>query len=147
MKNYVSPVIFDNEELAEGVYATGSGTGADCWTVTKCDCVQNEKGYQVYELGMYHEGGHDSTVSEFRGVISGDVVGNNVRLSPEDTSIYSLKIEGNEYVISRTLHATMEYSVDRVTFKIFVNSDRGGVTLEMPHPTYCNKHLSPNNNY
>ena len=32
MKNYVSPVIFDNEELAEGVYATGSGS--DCWVYT-----------------------------------------------------------------------------------------------------------------
>ena len=35
MKNYVSPVIFDNEELAEGVYATGSGAlkGSSCWKV------------------------------------------------------------------------------------------------------------------
>ncbi|MBR5179706.1 MAG: hypothetical protein IKW90_13030 [Lachnospiraceae bacterium] len=32
MKNYVSPVILDNEELAEGVYASGSGDG--CWTLT-----------------------------------------------------------------------------------------------------------------
>ncbi len=33
MKNYESPVIFDNEELAEGVYATGSGgLGSDCYT-------------------------------------------------------------------------------------------------------------------
>ncbi len=33
MKNYVSPVIFDNEELAEGVYATGSGAGGvGCYT-------------------------------------------------------------------------------------------------------------------
>jgi hypothetical protein len=33
MNNYVSPVIFDNDELAEGVYASGSGAG-DCWTMT-----------------------------------------------------------------------------------------------------------------
>ena len=36
MKNYESPVIYDNEELAEGVYATGSGGGeaTDCWVYT-----------------------------------------------------------------------------------------------------------------
>ena len=36
MKNYESPVIYDNEELAEGVYATGSGGGVTpiCWIFT-----------------------------------------------------------------------------------------------------------------
>lgn len=33
MNDYVSPVVFDNEELAEGVYASGSGN-ADCWVMT-----------------------------------------------------------------------------------------------------------------
>ena len=34
MNKYVSPVIFDNDELAEGVYATGSGADPDCWNIT-----------------------------------------------------------------------------------------------------------------
>lgn len=33
MNNYKQPMIYDNEELAEGVYATGSGMG-NCWQVT-----------------------------------------------------------------------------------------------------------------
>ena len=35
MKNYVSPVILDNEELAEGVYATGSGATGSCYVITE----------------------------------------------------------------------------------------------------------------
>lgn len=35
MKNYVKPVMLDNEEVFEGVYAaSGAGDGADCYTVT-----------------------------------------------------------------------------------------------------------------
>ena len=151
MNNYVSPVIFDNEDLAEGVYATGSGAvGADCWTVTKCDSVQGweaSTGREVYELGMYHDGGHDSTEATFSGVVSGDIVGNNIKLVPEDETIYSISFNGLQYVITRTLHATMEFSQDKVTFKVYVYSDRGGVKLEKPMPTYCDKHVSPNNNF
>lgn len=33
MKNYVKPVVLDNDEIFEGVYAA-SGTGVDCYTVT-----------------------------------------------------------------------------------------------------------------
>ena len=35
MSGYVSPMIIDNDDLAEGVYATGSGgeLGFDCWDV------------------------------------------------------------------------------------------------------------------
>lgn len=33
MKNYVQPVVLDNEEMFEGVY-TASGAGGDCYTAT-----------------------------------------------------------------------------------------------------------------
>ena len=57
MKNYVSPVIFDNEELAEGVYATGSGS--DCWiyTLTHLTPVTNNPGdnYNEFEVKGDHK--------------------------------------------------------------------------------------------
>ena len=37
MKNYESPVILDNEELAEGVYATGSGGSSETSFTSKTD--------------------------------------------------------------------------------------------------------------
>jgi hypothetical protein len=57
MNNYVSPVIFDNDELAEGVYASGSGSG-DCWTMT-FDESQREKSnpsekYAIYRIDATH---------------------------------------------------------------------------------------------
>ena len=57
MENYVSPVIFDNDELAEGVYATGSGAG-DCWTMTyeEKQRVNNNPGdnFVVYRIDAVH---------------------------------------------------------------------------------------------
>ena len=65
MKNYVSPVIFDNEELAEGVYATGSGTG--CWTVSENSHQSPEEGRLNwrFQLDARHVADHDSTAQEF----------------------------------------------------------------------------------
>ena len=48
MNNYVSPVIFDNDELAEGVYASGSGS--DCYTVTGRIHQTPETGRETYVL-------------------------------------------------------------------------------------------------
>lgn len=57
MKNYVSPVIFDNEEMAEGVYATGSGS--DCWiyTLRTLTPVTTNPGdnYSEYEVKGEHQ--------------------------------------------------------------------------------------------
>lgn len=37
MKNYESPVILDNEEMAEGVYATGSGGSSESSFISHTD--------------------------------------------------------------------------------------------------------------
>ena len=59
MNNYVSPVIFDNEDLAEGVYATGSGlkpNGRDgtCWTVGISNIQKNAGDHSVTEIWAKH---------------------------------------------------------------------------------------------
>lgn len=63
MNNYVSPVIFDNDELAEGVYASGSGS--DCYTVTGHIHQKPETGRETYVLqfdGDHHaQDGHHGT--------------------------------------------------------------------------------------
>ena len=68
MNNYVSPVIFDNDELAEGVYATGSGA-ADCWTVTGRTFHQApEVGMNCFVLQLdaeHHANDHSSAIQEF----------------------------------------------------------------------------------
>ena len=64
MKNYESPVIFDNEELAEGVYATGSGGAGDCWTVTGKNFHQAQSiapNAYTFQLNMKHNADHASS--------------------------------------------------------------------------------------
>lgn len=58
MKNYVSPVIFDNEELAEGVYATGSGNG--CYTVTSYSHQEPQEGRKnnIFQVNGIHNATH-----------------------------------------------------------------------------------------
>ena len=62
MNNYVSPVIFDNDELAEGVYATGSG-GSECYIVTGDIHQKPETGRGDYriKINALHEANHDAT--------------------------------------------------------------------------------------
>lgn len=49
MKNYVKPVVLDNSEVFEGVYAaSGAGGGSDCYTVTAYIHQTPEEGRQNY---------------------------------------------------------------------------------------------------
>ncbi|MCR5727723.1 MAG: hypothetical protein K6G24_09685 [Lachnospiraceae bacterium] len=51
MKNYESPVIFDNEELAEGIYATGSGgAGGNCYIVKSYEHQGEHQGQNDYRF-------------------------------------------------------------------------------------------------
>lgn len=60
MKNYVKPVVLDNEEVFEGVYAASG----DCYTVTAYIHQFPETGRQTYKLqvnGTHHaDDGHHS---------------------------------------------------------------------------------------
>lgn len=60
MKNYVSPVIFDNEELAEGVYAGGSGAGTGCYTIriTEHQRPETGRGDFRFQVDAHHETNH-----------------------------------------------------------------------------------------
>lgn len=60
MKNYVSPVILENDELAEGIFAAGSGevdydNDPNCWTV-KVDLAQvvAHEGYANFRIQANH---------------------------------------------------------------------------------------------
>ena len=61
MKNYVSPVIFDNEELAEGVYATGSGAGIGCYNIkiTEHQKPETGRGDFRFQVDAHHSADHN----------------------------------------------------------------------------------------
>ncbi|MBR4341751.1 MAG: hypothetical protein IKP88_03400 [Lachnospiraceae bacterium] len=60
MKNYVSPVILDSDEMAEGVYATGSG---NCYSVTisRHQIPQTGRGDFRFQVNAHHDAGHNSS--------------------------------------------------------------------------------------
>lgn len=64
MNNYVSPVIFDNDELAEGVYATNSGssTGDGCYLVNAIEHQKPEdgRGDFRFQVNAVHNADHNS---------------------------------------------------------------------------------------
>lgn len=102
MKNYEKPIVMINEELAEGVYATGSGNGSidGCWKFTYALTPNND----VYDEGTGCEiavhgdhtnpGGHNAnftlnivlnqtilSIPSFSGADSCDFVGNTLIVS------------------------------------------------------------------
>ncbi len=63
MKNYESPVILDNEELAEGVYATGSGgslISGVCFNHTLTCTYKGNSGHNVITIVGSHRGTHQT---------------------------------------------------------------------------------------
>jgi len=133
MNNYVSPVIFDNEDLAEGVYATGSGlkpNGRDgtCWTVGISNIQKNAGNHSVTEIWAKHstEVLHISNYVEIVGtltVLPGQEV-TDVR--PEQNSNFTIEyVPGSTtFTIKRTLLADSYKSGDDVTFKVLVYSTK-----------------------
>ena len=142
MANYVKPVIFDNEELAEGVYATGSG--ADCWRVTKLTRTQNwEEGRhnKIYEIELKHKSIHKSYSCTVTGNISSFFLDTGYLITAEGGSdaVYECYVEAGTYTIKRISFADENGSEDTVTYKIYLWTDKGIAELEMPAPVDCQK--------
>lgn len=118
MKDYVKPIVLENEELAEGVYAA-SGTGAsstDCWTVG-ANSVQDWNGsHHVFEVSCKH-----STAVEH---ISGATTVTLTFSSPltDAYSEFSCSFSGSTATVTRTLLADAYKSGDSVTYKVWVKA-------------------------
>ena len=120
MKNYVSPVIFDNEELAEGVYATGSGA-AGCWTVTGKNFHQAQSiatNAYTFQLDMVHHGDHASKQQDIHLYFSANVTLDQSRTS---TVTYVSGDGTNEIVVRRINHANGSDNVGMGDVYIFCN--------------------------
>ena len=68
MKNYEQPIIYNNEELAEGIYATGSGNGS-CWQITYEIKQRNTNPYDPFvniRIKGDHYAQHSSAAAEIK---------------------------------------------------------------------------------
>ena len=133
MKNYVSPVIFDNDELAEGVYATGSGK--TCWEIgiNQSGCQDNAgsmdggaTSYSVTEVWGKHTSDvyHISNGLTFEGELLIGPGQKVTKVECQDNVIFTaVYIEGaTTFTVKRTDHANAYTSGDNPSLKIKVFS-------------------------
>jgi hypothetical protein len=117
MKKYEKPVLFETDEMAEGVYAASGGDiETNCWTVD-ARSVQNWNGsHNVFEVHCVHTNTvqHISTETKVTLTFSGLVTD----AYAEFPSTYS----GSTVEVTRTLHANGYGSGDNVTYKVWVKS-------------------------
>lgn len=109
MKNYVQPIIIDNEELAEGVYATGSGVG-NCWAITYEVKQRNTNPYDPFvnvRIKGVHMAQHISSALEIK--VSFD---RPISSAIFDFGGFECNVLGNEVYLKRINHANGYGSMD-----------------------------------
>lgn len=117
--DYVSPAIFDLDELAEGVYASGSGSAGDCWTLTyEVPQAWNGQG-KVFEMKASHTKrvAHESTGTVITLFFDRPVL----NAWCENSTNFRVETSGTMVKITRELYADAFFSGDEVTFKLFIS--------------------------
>ena len=134
---YVKPLVLENGDIAEGVFAA---SGGDCWTV-KAKTTQDWNGaYHVYEINATHNNTiHTTTQVTFVFTFSMPIT----EARPEAEDSYDFKVEGQTVTVIRKLHANGYGSEDNVSFKLFVRAADEATTKaldEMPAISYSCRH-------
>ena len=119
MKTYEKPLVLENEDLAEGVFAASGAdeSSTDCWTVGGRSVQAWNGAWNVFEMSAVHSTGvtHITTQVTFTYTFSQPIV------SAEAEAGFATSVSGNTVTVVRDLHANGYYSGDNVTFKLFVN--------------------------
>lgn len=131
MKEYVKPVILENEELAEGVYAASG----DCWTVSASSAQDWNGSEHVFEVAAVHSTG----LEHISGACTVRLVFSNTLTSAR--AEYPSTWSGSTVEITRGSLANAYKSGDRMTFKVWVTcADEAltkAVTCTSASCTYC----------
>ena len=122
MKNYIKPIIIDNEELAEGVYATGSGDHANCWSITYEIKQRNANPYDPFvniRIKGEHTAMHTSTALEIKVLFDKEVTS-----AVFDFGGFDCSVSGDTVVLKRNNHANGYGSLDKFdsNLRIVTNS-------------------------
>jgi len=116
MMNYEKPLILENEDIAEGVYAASGADAADCWTVDPV-AVQDWNGsHKVFEIRCVH-----SNAVEHISSASTVVLTFNSALT-DAYSEFDCTFSGNTATIVRTLLADAYKSGDIMTYKVWAKA-------------------------
>jgi len=156
MNNYVSPVIFDNDELAEGVFATGSG-GGECWTLEYYEAQRETQNptdkfvcYRVHCVHLKPEVYHISEgLTMFFTIQSSSEIRNfevdGVLCGPKETKNiekgdggFKVTTDAGFVIVNRWYHANAYQSGDDVNF-LFRILDKDGLSMITNVTWFCNK--------
>ena len=120
MKTYEKPVVIENEDLAEGVFAASgdSGSSSDCWTVSGRSVQDWNGSHNVFEMSAVHSTGvtHITTQVTFIYTFSTPITDAYAEAG------FSTTVSGNTVTVVRDLHANGYHSGDNVTFKVWVKA-------------------------
>ena len=117
--DYVSPVVVDVEDMSEGVYLTGSGSG-DCWTIDYTVPQEWNGQAKVIEIHCKHSA---SVYHGSKGTIINLTFNQPLTNAyAENSTNFAVSFAGTAVKIERTLYADAFYSGDDVTFKLFVSA-------------------------
>ena len=119
MNNYEKPVVLENEDAFEGVYAASgvSTLESDCWIV-EVNPVQEWNGWaKVFKVNAQHsrEYLHISTET----VVT--ITFNNT-LSSSSSAEFASSVSGDTMTITRTLHANGYKSGDSYTYDVYAST-------------------------
>ena len=121
MKTYEKPVVIENEDLAEGVFAASgdSGSSSDCWYVTWSSSQDYVDGAHIFRINATHSTSvvHISSNVTYTVTFNYPVT-NAYAENPDFVCSYS----GNTVVISRPQHANAYKSGDNVNFMFKVSA-------------------------
>ena len=139
MKNYVKPVVLDNEEVFEGVYAaSGDVSSMDCWTIEPVSVQDWDGNSHVFEIRCVHS----NAVEHISGATTVTLTFSNTLTSAR--SEFECSFSGSVVTVTRTLLADDYKSGDTMTYKVWVSTgDEAttkaiactGVTITCKHET------------
>lgn len=151
MKNYVKPVVLENDEIFEGVYAASGAfddvpegenppagenvvvDDGDCWTVTvvpevRADLDGGSGGYKNFRVQAIHPDtvAHISTASKVVITFSSDITA-----VVWEHGESSCDFDGNTVTITREYHANAYYSGDQYNSLLKVRAETDELTLAL----------------
>lgn len=124
MKNYTQPIIYDNEELAEGIYATGSGNGS-CWQITYEIKQRNTNPYDPFvniRIKGDHYAQHSSTATEIKLHFT-----HPVSSAVFDYDGFDCNVAGDTITLRRNNHANGFGSADNFDSNLRIVTDNPGL--------------------
>lgn len=108
MKNYVKPVVLENEEIFEGVYAASGLLSSECWQPSVVMDQADAGGYSTYRVSASHSGTveHISSQTTITIIFAGNVTG-------AEFEGFDASISGSTVILTRQSHANAYKSGDQ----------------------------------